>query len=773
MIIRQFGLLGISAVALCFSSQAFAQSAPTPAGSPENADATATPSPDSDQLGDIIVTATKRSESLQKVPLSITAVTGDALFNRGVQSFAELSRIVPGVVQTGSSQFSKITIRGIQTSSTTSSSGEQKAVAIYLDDLPLTSFSILTPEISPFDMNRIEVLRGPQGTLFGSGTLAGAVKYVTNKPQLNEFGAAFQGDVGLTGSDSVRRRASIMVNVPIVDGKFAIRAVAYGRDEDGYVTNITLNQKNADRAKAWGGRISARLQLTDRFTIDGMITYDRNKLEDSNRYTAALGTNIARSRIPYTTNSDVKTYNVSATYELPGVSIQSSTTFADVKTSWSLDLNAVTAYPYFLTEPNASKSFVEDFRIVSTGKNFVDFVVGAFYLNQRNNYRDIYWTTDAFVAGRGVTGLGTIEGTKNVLQYDVRFRRNFEAALYGELSLNLTDTLKVTAGLRETEFRYSDNLTGAGRDGLASFTAAIAPGANGVVTLTPQAPIYLTTGLRKKLTQKYNVSWQPTADKNFYVLVSEGFRRGHPNLFGLRNGGKSIIDPTDPTIIPVNANPDTLWNYEIGAKTRWLDGRLQLNVALYYIDWGPMQVNLVRQSDTQPFVGNAGKSTSKGIEIEIQARPFKSFDLGANITLQRARITSLTPQEALISGAVLGGRLASPEFQIYGYAQKSWDIGDKSSIFVRADVQHVGDYPNSFPLRAGSTQPNANYFIIPSYTNLNLSAGFNRGRLGVTLYGENVTNNLTPIFINASSSSSNRYVTLRPRTIGVRVDWKY
>ena len=755
-----FGLLAYGTAA--------AQDKPAPVQPVQSAAAVSTSATDAqDNSGDIIVTATKRSESLQKVPVSISALTGDQLFNRGVQNLSDLARLVPGVVQTGSAQFSKITVRGIATSNTTSSSGEQKAVAIYLDDFPLTSFSILTPEISPFDMNRIEVLRGPQGTLFGSGTLAGAVKYVTNKPSTHSFDAAFLGDIGLTGNDSVRRRASAMLNVPI-SSTLAVRAVGYFRDEDGYVTNITLGKKNADSLRAWGGRVALRWQPIDNLTVDAMVVYDRNKLADSNRYTASLGTNIARSRIPYTTNVDLKAYTLSASYDASFATIQSTTTYADVFTDWSLDLNAITAYPYFLREPIKTKSYMEDFKVVSSGKKTIDYVVGFFYLDQKSDYEDFASTDPAFAASRGVTGLITVNGNNNVMDYANRIRKNFEAAVYGETKLNVTDRLSATVGLRQTWYEYSDLLTDRSLVGLAAYGRAVAGTGPKNLVLTPVTPLRISTGALEKLTKKFSVDWHPTPSQNYYVLASEGFRRGHPNAFA----GRSVIDPTDPTIIPAAAEADTLWNYEIGAKTRWLNGALQINAALYYIDWGPMQVNLVR-GDTRPFVGNAGKSTSKGIELELQVRPVRGLELGANVTVQRARISSLSPQDSLLSGAVLGARLASPEFQIYTYAQKDFALTDRSSLFVRADLQHVGGYPNGFPNRPGTTQPSLTFFNVPAYDNLNLSAGWNTKKLGITVYGENVTNNDTPIFINASTSSTNRFVTLRPRTIGVRVNWKY
>lgn len=730
-------------------------------------------------IEEVIVTATKREVSLQKAPLSISALTGDQLSARGVESFADLARLVPGVVQSGSAQFSKFTVRGVQTSNTTSSSGEQKPVAVYLDELPLTSFSILTPEISPYDMSRVEVLRGPQGTLFGSGTLAGAVKYVTNKPDPRAFDASAQAELGLTGDDSWRRRFAGMVNVPLIEDKLAVRAVAYSRDEDGYVTNVFLNQRHPDYVKAWGGRIAAKLQVTDDFHLTAMVTSDRIKNGDASRFTLALGKNKTTSIAPYTTNADVMTYSLTGAYALPFATVESTTTMARVKTDWSLQLNSVTLFPYFINEQVDAETIVQDVRVVSKGNSRFDYVVGVFYLNQANDYRDLYNSTAAFAQRLNITGVVRAPGLNGTGPYDAvhqiddRKRKNMEAAVYGEGTFHITETLHATVGLRQTRYKYADASTGRGFNGLANWTAAINAGGNRRIDLPVVAANNLTTGYQTKLTQKYNLSWERTPEQNYYVSASQGFRRGHPNQAALRNGGRSVIDPNDPTVIPLFAASDGLWNYELGAKTRWFDGRLQINAALYYIDWGPMQVNLVRQSDTQAFVGNAGKSTSKGIEIELQARPTPTIDLGSNITLQRAKISSLSGQEGLLSGAVDGARLASPNFQVSAFLQKRWEIGDGASVFARADVQHVGSYPNTFPLRPGSTQPAANFFVNPSYENINLSFGWEKDSVRAVLYVENAADDDGVIYVNASTSTSNRALTLRPRTAGLRLDWKY
>jgi len=234
-----------------------------------------------------------------------------------------------------------------------------------------------------------------------------------------------------------------------------------------------------------------------------------------------------------------------------------------------------------------------------------------------------------------------------------------------------------------------------------------------------------------------------------------------------------VINPNDPAIIPVMAEADSLWNYEVGSKSILLDGRLRSNLAVYYIDWGPMQVPLVRSSDATPYVGTVGKSRSIGLEAEFDARITSQLDAGLNLTFQNAEVTDLTPTEALISGAVVGAQLASPDFKAGGYVKYGWTLANGSEMYGRVDGQYVGSYVNTFPNAAGTGTTNAAFAKIPSYTNINASLGWSKGNLTASAYAENLTNNQSVIFIDAANYSLNRYSTLRPRTLGLRLGWKY
>jgi len=730
-------------------------------------------------IEEVIVTATKRAESVQDIPQSITAVSGKDLEAKGIENYEDLTRTIPGVIATGGSNFNKFVVRGIQTSNGTSSSGEQKLVAIYLDDLPLTSFSVLTPDMRPYDIGRVEVLRGPQGTLFGSGSLAGAIRYVTNKADPSGYHASLDVDAGKTKGDSNRLRLGGMVNVPLIEDQLAVRLVGYTRNEDGWVNYAGANgRKNSNTADDWGVRGSLRWQPNDKLNATFMVTSDHNKVGDSSLYDPTQGRNIAKRDFPFAVDIDLDSYNATVEYDLGFADLTSATVFAKSKTGWNLDLDAVLTaiMPFYFQEKIDTDSVVEDIRLVSKKGGKLDWVAGAFYLDQKSDYADSFNVPQSFLAALKITGLAPIRTPNADTSMDLRNKKNFEAALYGEASYHFTDSLTFTTGARASKYEFIDEDKGIGFTTPtlipAIFTSIFGYGGANIAKV-PSVARTNSTGKKSKLIGKFGLEWQPSADQTYYGLASQGFRRSHPNGPSASNGGKSAINPNDPAIIPVMAEADSLWNYELGAKNIWLDGRLRTTLAAYYIDWGPMQVPLVRSSDATPYVGTVGKARSIGLEAEVDALINEHLEGGFNATIQSAEVTELTATESLISGAVVGAKLASPEFKAGAYAKYGWTLADGSDLYARLDAQHVGEYVNTFPNTAGAKIPNAAFAKIPAYQNVNVSLGWAKGNLKAVLYAENLGNNQSPIFIDAANYSLNRYGTLRPRTVGVRLGWKH
>jgi outer membrane receptor protein involved in Fe transport len=266
------------------------------------------------------------------------------------------------------------------------------------------------------------------------------------------------------------------------------------------------------------------------------------------------------------------------------------------------------------------------------------------------------------------------------------------------------------------------------------------------------------------------VSWKPTDSLTSYATISTGFRTPVVNAFA---GRVSTINPND-LVIPDGAKSDSVTNYEIGLKGRFLNGDLTANLAAYYIDWKDIQVQANRVSDSVQFATNIGGAESYGLEFEVLARPVQGLSLAFNGSLNRAKVTDLTPVEAAISGAVLDTRLASPKFQGSSTLRYDFPFGTDKSGFAAVNVSHAGSFPNQFPNVPGN--PNAvspTYDFTEAWTNVNLYAGAKLGALDLTAYVENLFDDSSITYVHPEAFLDGRYARLRPRTVGVRANYRF
>jgi iron complex outermembrane recepter protein len=340
---------------------------------------------------------------------------------------------------------------------------------------------------------------------------------------------------------------------------------------------------------------------------------------------------------------------------------------------------------------------------------------------------------------------------------------------YGELTYRFTDDLWVTGGLRYGNTTVQ-SFTRAGGYNSNYLTAALFGLSNIPLTVTPVAA---ATGLRvedDRLSYKASVSWRPSPDITTYATISTGFR---PPVVNARAGLVSTIDPSD-IVIPFGAESDQLTNYEVGLKGRWLGGNLTANLAAYYIDWKDIQVQANRVSDSIQFATNIGGAESYGLEFELFARPVEGLSLTLNGSINEAKVNDLTPEEAAISGAELGVRLASPHLQGSATARYDFPLGESTDGWASVNVSHVGSFPNQFPNVPGRpNQVSPTYDFTEKWTNVNLYLGLVRGPLNVTAYMENVFDDSSITYVHPEAFLDSRYARLRPRTFGVRVGYDF
>lgn len=716
-------------------------------------------------VGEVVVTATRRPEKLQDVPLSVTAFDQKELTAKGIVGYEGLARETPGVVlNRATANFNNFTARGIATNGY--GANLQSTVAVYIDELPISTIgntTVLDPNL--FDVERVEFLRGPQGTLFGSGSLSGALRILTKSPNLSGREASVLVDYGLTGSDSLRQRYNGMVNLPIVEDKLALRMVGFYRHEEGYLDNVGTGVHNSNTLVDWGGRATLLFKPNDRLSVKALFSYEDSNPKDSSMISPSLGREKRISDRPDLFVGKLRTHNLTVDYQFDGAHFTSSSTYSKFDQKFYVDLAGTFggAIAFALDAGGFQKTFVEEARLASDPGGKLDWVVGGFYLDRRLDVDYFYRSNPAFLTSHGITGL-----PDEYYQRQYTHFLSHEKAVFGQLTYHFTDKVWMTGGARYGRVD-AQGFTEAGGYNSAYLTNALF-GIPGPLALVP---IEAATGVKAKGSKpsfKVSLSYKPSPALTTYATVSTGFRTPVVNAFA---GRASLVNPSD-LIIPNGATSDDLTNYEVGAKGRFLNGKVAANVAVYLIDWSNIQVQANRVSDSVQFATNIGAARSKGIEVELLAFPAKGLTLGVNGSLNDAKVTDLTAAEAAISGAVPGARLASPKAQGSIFVNYGWDLTPKAKANLSVTLQHVGSYPGSFPRVPG--QPavtSATYAFTDSYENVNATFAVAIDQLTVGAYVENLFDDHSITYVHPEAFLASRFATMRPRTAGVRLGYQF
>jgi iron complex outermembrane recepter protein len=720
------------------------------------------------QLEEIIVTSTRRPERLQDVPLSVTAYSQQELNEKGIVGYEGLAAQTPGVVlNKQSDNFNNFTARGIATNSY--GANLQSTVAIYIDELPISTIgntTTLNPNL--YDVERVEFLRGPQGTLFGSGSLSGALRILTKSPDTTRFEASTQVDYGVTGSgfDSFRQRYDGMVNLPLINDVLALRIVGFYRHEDGWVDNIGIGRNDSNTLEDGGARATLLYKPTDRLSVKFLVSYEDSAPKDASLTSPSLGLYTRNSNEPDIYSGKLTNYNATINYQFDFANFTSSTTYSRFDQDFFVDLAGTFGglLPFGLDDLGFQRTFVEEARLASNPGGKFDWVIGIFDLDRRARVDSGERSSLDFLQSAGLTGL-----PDKYFATDFTHADSSELAGFGDLTYHINDQFWVTAGLRYGRVSAQGFDDGGGYN--SNYFVNALSGITGPLTLTPTVAGPGPKAEASKPSYKGSVSYKPSSNLTTYATVSTGFRSP---VINAQAGQASIVNPKD-IIIPSGATSDNLKNYELGAKSTWLDGRLNANVAIYYIDWKNIQVQANRVSDSIQFATNIGGAKSKGLELEITAIPIPGLTVGLNGSYNHARVTQLSAEEAAISGAVDGARLSAPIMQGALNVDYAFDLSSRVKAAWSGSLQHVGSFPNSFPDVPG--QPgvgSATYGYTDTYNtvNTNFRVAIDR-RLTVALYCENVLDSAAIAYVHPEAFIASRYGRLQPRTTGVRMNYDF
>jgi iron complex outermembrane recepter protein len=746
---------------------------------------------DIEGLQEIVVTAEKRDSTVQRTPFSITAISGAQLAERGLSTLEDVAAETPGVSSRafGPGQ-TEYEMRGLP-----SSGGSSATVGSYLNEIPLAGpagaphgKNTIDPDL--FDLARVEILRGPQGTLYGSSSMGGTIRLITAPPSFDGFEAATKTALSGTEHGGFNRGGSAMVNLPLLDDRLAVRVVGTYDFTDGFIDRIVVRpfpigpggacgfgtctrgdvqaapvvafhpRSNWERLN--GGRADVLFRPNEALTVDLFGLYQGISMGDFSQADVPSGSDPLVHYQPFDISEpyhdSFQALSLTVGYDLGFAKLTSVTARWARNSSWVGEtseqlqsiLSAFYGYsallPVRYSNDDWSRQWSQEVRLTSTGDQKLQWVVGLF----ASDFKSIFSQYTGNPAYGAISVGGPAANPLGILYQAFEPYAIKQYAFYTEESYRVTDSVKLTLGARY--FKYRSELTSE---------------LSGAVSETGNATQFTSTviGENSGVNPKFNMSYEPTGDLTVYAQIAKGFRPG----------GVNQPVPVPPCGHQVNESygPDSIWNYEIGEKARLLDGRLGINGDVYYIRWHNVQ-ELLTQSCSFQYTANAGDAISYGPELELfaQLSPDLTFSLaGTHVT---AHLTSLS---AGVAGQTIGSvhpitanlpLQNVPKYTANATLNYSHRFSPDTKMTARLDTTWTGSF---YDLNYYFTQ-------LPGYAITNLRLGLLHKSLSTYLFANNLTNKFAELGINTMQwslpvPSFSRPAVTTPRTIGVEVQYGF
>lgn len=702
-------------------------------------------------VGEVVVTASKTGEAVREVSGSVSAITGEALMTIGAQSAQDYLDRTPGVgfnrQQPG---FSTITVRGVNTS-TSFANLFQGTTGSYINGVPLTDayYSAGVPDIDAFDVRDVEIYRGPQGTLFGSSSLGGAVNYIANRPALDGLEAAAFASAGATrGAENPSGSAKLMLNLPVADGVAAIRAVAILRRDAGYIDNRGTGEANANSTTVKGGRLMGRWAPATGTDINWLSLYQRTETGDAGWRNPDLDGLAKFTNVAEASRTSVEIHSLTADQELGFGVLTGQVAYHRKRAGFSSDLKRFGALGFqrpYLHDAVETEGWTGEVRLASRRGEPLEWLIGAMIDDTDVTVLEsAYAANPAEVAdallGPGGGAIATDGQSWGTAQNLFAGR---ETALFGEVAYTFADTVKLTLGGRL--FRTKSDSEGRVEGLLAVLT-------NGSLLSEPPATPQKEEGFNPKV----SISWQAAPDVRIYALASRGFRFGGAN-----------INP-DP-LLPRNFESDSLWNYEAGLRSDWLDGALRLDAAVFYIDWKDIPLTVSTASGTVGVL-NAGDAEIRGAEAEFGWRT-GGLSLTSNLTYLDTELTAVTPTAGISFGVTAGSRLpATSRWRWSNQLRYAWDAPSRPFVTV------LHRYASSAPAVLQQYAPPGRNAKVGDYHLIDARIGATWQGAEFALFVDNLTNERASIsasYLAPPLADEILDYVARPRTVGVSMSWAY
>ncbi|HWM29841.1 MAG TPA: TonB-dependent receptor [Woeseiaceae bacterium] len=762
------------------------------------------------ELEEIVVTATKREQNLQDVAVSVQALGEEKLESLNIANFDDYIRYLPNVNAAGRGPGqSSIFIRGMATDSSDQTSIEIGApvpnVALYLDEQPVSSGG-RNLDVYAADLARVEVLPGPQGTLFGASSQAGTIRLITNRPVYNELLGGLDASVATTHKGEQSNSIEAYANFPLIEDKLAARAVFYNAVEGGYidnvfgenaytaddvgfpagaestvVNNLHLVEEDFNDATYTGMRLSAKYAINDDWEVTGQ--YMQQKLDvdgvfdhsppsvaefsDDQSGKRVVGDLQVQRFFPDKLEDEFSQYALTVTGRLRELDLIYIGSYLDREVNNSFDYSGYTDVGgfgyYYLCQPTytvcgdptqAMIAYIEndrtthELRISSSENERLNFVAGLFFDDIETGVDTNFFvagSTGFFAANRPIstsTQFNPNPRAPGITFMNDAIRTEEQFAAFGELTYDLTDEWSVTLGAR-----YYDLETAlVGSSNFATLGDVDSDNGNNFDALfADHLPLKEDDTILKG-----SVTYHLNDDSLFFVTYAEGFRPGGFNR-------------EDDVRVPRTYVSDEVTNLELGWKTTLLDGALRFNGSIYQIEWDGLQVGITDFNiGVITFTTNAADAEILGFEGDLSWVPTDNWTFGAAWSFNDTEITHVLPNATDIAG--VGSQLAlAPELQYNLSARYQWTVGNRDP-YAQLVYAFTDDQFSSIVVH--------NRFPQDSYNTVDAALGVAMENITVELFGENLTDERAELFIN-SLDTDLRITTNRPRTLGVRVSWDF
>ncbi|WP_432788065.1 TonB-dependent receptor [Novosphingobium rhizosphaerae] len=734
----------------------------------------------SDATGEIVVSAQRRDETLSKVPLSIAAYSQKDMDVQGVRSIDDIARITPALQFSTTSGVAgnngtNIAIRGLKSdvgSSTT---------AIYIDDTPIQIRNIGyyggNPYPRIFDLERVEVLRGPQGTLFGASSEGGAVRFITPSPSFDKTSIYGRSQVSFTDHGSPSYEGGLAVGAPLTD-TLAFRASGWYQRQGGYIDQVTQGTDNV-KAKDinWQsnmvGRVALAWKPTDTLTITPKVFYQYlrqnarddfwegyGNAKDGDYHSGVYQTEPTRDRLLMP--------SLTAELKLGTVTIASNTSYLKREQYQTLDYST-----YFSTLRSGSpfgtyankditnmedyltlkqRNFSQELRAYSANNPLIDWSAGVFYTHSQQDFSN--FTSSGRIPGVLVSGFQQYDNRYSLV--DIITSKDDQYAAFASVDVKPTDKLTLTAALRYTKVDFTFDETKDGPTNGGSRTQVITKTSEGAWT------------------PKFAAKYQVDDNAMLYASASKGFRPAgaQPSTLPERCASDLTALGLTTSTVPTSFESDSLWSYEAGTKGRLLGGKVAFDVSGYIVNWKNIQ-QAVRLNCGFSYVSNLGDANGKGLELSLDVRPVTGLSVGGNIGYTNVHYADdVTIKNGTVLLRAAGERISGPLWSGHAYGNYEAPITGEISGYARVDYTFTSD--DTIPSAVGTFGYDSSLYALPGRDYVQLRMGLRKGGVDLSLFVDNLTNSRDLLSRGHDSSTGTLFYeqSYRPRTIGLTLQYR-